>query len=371
MSGEEAPRWWPNGFADGHANRRAVLVLSSLRGLTPRRLLALAAREGSAAACLAAIRAGLAGSDGDRGYARRLDPEVLEAAVEACGARFVPAGSEEYPEGLRDLKDPPAALFVRGRSLRGFEPGVAIVGARNCTELGREMARSIGRGLGRSGVCVVSGAARGIDAASHEGALEVGGDTVAVLGCGIDRSYPPGSRSLIASIERSGALVSEYAPGVPAEPFRFPARNRIIAALGRALVVVEGAAGSGSLISADHALEIGRDVYAVPGAVNNPLAEVPLALIRDGAGLVRDAADLLISLHLSEIGAPPGASRIADATAAEQAALEHLTGPVLPERVAREMGVSLPEAISLLIGLEMKGLVRSVGGRFERRLIGA
>lgn len=164
---------------------------------------------------------------------------------------------------------------------------------------------------------------------------------------------------------------SEYAPGVPAEPFRFPARNRIIAALGRALVVVEGAGGSGSLISADHALEIGRDVYAVPGAVNNPLSEVPLALIRDGAGLVRDATDLLISLHLDEAGTPTGSLRLEDASPAERAALVHLTGPVLPERVAQKMGVSVPEAISLLIGLEMKGLVRSVGGRFERRLIGA
>ncbi len=371
MSDEAGPRWWPEGFAEGPANRRAVLVLSSLRGLTPGKLLALAAREGDASACLSAIRAGRAGSDGDREYARRLDPGLIWTAVEACGARFVPAGSEEYPEGLRDLRDPPAAIFVRGRSLRDLDPGVAIVGARNCTELGREMARSLGCGLGRSGVWVVSGAARGIDAASHEGALEVGGDTIAVLGCGVDRAYPPGSRSLIARIGESGTLVSEYPPGVPAEPFRFPARNRIVAALGRALVVVEGAAGSGSLISADHALDLGRDVYAVPGAVNNPLAEVPLALIRDGAGLVRNAADLLISLHLNDLGAPPGAVRVADATAAERKALERLTGQVLPERVARDMGVGLPEAISLLVGLEMKGLVRSVGGRFERRLIGA
>lgn len=371
MSDEEGPRWWPEGFADGLANRRAMLVLSSLRGLTPRKLLLLTDRFGSASACLAAIRAGRAGSDGDQRYARELAAEAIEAVVRTCGARFVPAGSEEYPEGLRDLKDPPAAVFVRGRPLGEFEPGVAVVGARNCTDLGREVTRSIGHALGRSGVCVVSGAARGIDAAAHEGALEVGGDTIAVLGCGIDRVYPPGSRSLIARIAGAGAVVSEYAPGVPAEPFRFPARNRIIAALSRALVVVEGAARSGSLISADHALEIGRDVFAVPGAVNNPLAEVPLALIRDGAGLVRDAGDLLISLHLSAAGAAPGALRVADATPEEQAALGHLTGPVLPERIARDMGVGVPEAIALLVSLEMKGLVRSVGGRFERRLVGA
>ncbi|MBI2238034.1 MAG: DNA-protecting protein DprA, partial [Actinobacteria bacterium] len=214
---------------------------------------------------------------------------------------------------------------------------------------------------------VVSGAARGIDAASHEGALGVGGTTIAVLGCGIDIAYPSGSRSLIACIARAGAVVSEYPPGVPAEPFRFPARNRIVAALGSALVVVEGAAGSGSLISADHALDIGRTVYAVPGAVNNPLAQVPLALIREGAVPIRGVDDLLWDLKLSSVLPGSGAPR-ADVSLAEEIVLSLLTGPVLPEKVAREMGLSVPEVIPLLMGLEMKGLVRSVGGRFEQRL---
>jgi DNA processing protein len=154
--------------------------------------------------------------------------------------------------------------------------------------------------------------------------------------------------------------VSEYPPGVPARPFRFPARNRIVAGLCRATVVIEGAAGSGSLITGEHALEFGREVYAVPGAVNNPLAEVPLALIRDGAGMIRGPDDLLSDLGLDAALTPPP-----DLSLAERAALDALVGPTLPEHVARELHVGLADALTLLMALELRGLVRSVGGRFE------
>ncbi len=316
--------------------------------------------------CLAAVRAGKAGSQADRRFARELDADALEAALAACGARFVTLGSAEYPQCFAGLTDPPAAIFVRGREIDRLGPSVAIVGARNCSELGRELARSLGRALGAAGSWVVSGAARGIDAAAHEGALEVGGATVAVLGCGIDAAYPPASRSLLARIARTGTVVSEYPPGVPAEPFRFPARNRILAALGAALVVVEGAAGSGSLITTDHALDLGRPIFAVAGAVNNPLAEAPLALIRDGAVLIRGPDDLIHDLGLSARG-PRGDAAAREMTVAEETAFSLLAGPVLPEVVARGMGISVPEVIPVLMSLEMKGLVRSVGGRFEQR----
>jgi DNA processing protein len=216
------------------------------------------------------------------------------------------------------------------------------------------------RGLSLAGIQVVSGAARGIDAAAHEGALGSGAPTVAVLGCGIDVLYPAGSRDLLRRIVREGSIVSEYPPGVPAKPFRFPARNRIVAGLSRATVVIEGAAGSGSLITGEHALEFGREVYAVPGAVNNPLAEVPLALIRDGAGAIRGLDDLLSDLCLDAAKGPPP-----DLSLAERAALDALVGPTLPERVANELRVGLADAITVLMSLELRGLVRSVGGRFE------
>jgi DNA processing protein len=360
---------WPRGFAAGRQDRCAALVLSALAGLTPRRLLAAAVQAGTARACLELARDGRLGSEEDRRLAGLLEPEDLAAAVQACGARFVTCDEPDYPPQLRTIHDPPLGLFVRGSGLPQELAAVAVVGARRCTDLGREIARDIGSGLASLGVTVVSGAARGIDGAAHEGAL--GGSTgsgscatVAVLGCGIDQAYPPGSRDLIRRILEHGALVSEYPPGVPARPFRFPARNRIVAGLSRATVVVEGAGGSGSLITGEHALEFGREVYAVPGAVNNALAQVPLALVRDGATMIRGVQDLLADLGLD--GLAP--ARPADLTLAQHAAIEALAGPTLPERVARELGIPLTDALTMLMELEMRGLVRGVGGRFEATL---
>ncbi|HET7236160.1 MAG TPA: DNA-processing protein DprA [Actinomycetota bacterium] len=357
---------WPDGFAEADQDRRALLVLVSLRGITPRRLLELAVRSGTASAALAAIGRGEAGSEKDRAFASALDPDAIAAAVRARGARFVPWGDPGYPEQLRSIHDPPAGVFVAGPSPPDVTRAVAVVGARRCTELGREQAREVGRGLGSAGVTVVSGAARGIDAAAHEGALSVGAATLAVLGCGLDVDYPPGNRHLLRRIRASGGVVSEYAPGVPPDPWNFPARNRIVAGLCSATVVIEGADGSGSLITAEHAMEFGRDVFAVPGPVNSPLAAVPLRLIRDGATMIRGAADLLDDLGLEPVGEPLGGS--ADLSAADREVLDRLAGPTLPDRIAAEMGSTVPEVVQVLMRLELRGFVRSVGGRYESTL---
>ena len=174
----------------------------------------------------------------------------------------------------------------------------------------------------------------------HRGALAAGGTSIAVLGSGIDLPYPKGSAQLLERIAAVGAVVTEYAPGVKAEPFRFPARNRLVAALSRALVVVEGAEGSGSMISVEHALDLGRDVFAVPGTVTNPLAEVPLALIREGATLIRGADDLLDDLGLAArlaVAPPPG---LPDD---ERTVYEQLVEPLLPDALARRAGISIPD----------------------------
>lgn len=360
---------WPAGFGRGPGEEEALLVLTALCGITPAGLLTLARAEATASACLAAIRVGRAGSEADAEHARSLRAETIRAAVESCGARLVVWGSPEYPSQLEHLRDPPVALFVRGGRLPPQPGTVAVVGARGCTAGGRDLARSLGHDLAAAGAVVVSGAARGIDAAAHEGALDARGETVAVLGCGIDRVYPAASRSLLGRIAASGAIVSEYPPGVPARPQRFPARNRIIAGLCSALVVVEGRERSGSLISARHALEHGRDVFAVPGAVTNPLAATPLELIRDGAGLIRHSRDLLQDLKLGgSLDQAPARAVRADLTLAERAALDALTGPTLAETVARALGVGVSDVVPLLFQLEMKGLVRCAGGRYERRL---
>ncbi len=369
MPDDPAPTGWPEAFGASAEDGRALVVLSSLRGITPRNLHRLCWREGSASAALASITAGRAGSDGDREHALSAEPDGILAAAAAAGARFVAPNNREYPLVFLQLDDPPIAVFVQGTRLEVPELRVAIVGSRRCSVLGREVARDLGRRVAASGACVVSGAAYGIDAASHRGALDAGGRTIAVLGSGIDQPYPRSSAELIAKIAAVGSVVSEYAPGVPAEAHRFPARNRLIVALASALVVVEGGGKSGSRISVDHALDLGREIFAVPGPVTSPLAEVPLAMIRDGATLIRGADDLLADLGVDdavETADPP-----IELPDTERRAWVALIVPSLPDVVARSARLSIPDAIAALIRLELRGLVRSVGGRYERTLAGA
>jgi DNA processing protein len=292
--------------------------------------------------------------------------------MRAAGARLVAVHESEYPERLLDLFDPPAGLFVRGGTLQSHERRVAIVGARNSGSAAREVTHALARAVVQVGVCVVSGAARGIDAAAHEGALAADGRTVAVLGCGIDVVYPRQNASLLARVGESGTIVSEYPPGTPAEPFRFPARNRIVAALAEAVVVVEGTRASGSLITADHAVEVGREVLAVPGAVQSELAEAPLMLIREGARMIRGPGDLLEDLGFERAdpgdpGRPEGLPPHVDLPERERAVWKALTGAISPDGVAASTGLMLPDAMEALVGLELRGLVVQAGGRYRRR----
>jgi DNA processing protein len=270
----------------------------------------------------------------------------------------------EYEDRLHDLRDPPAGLFLVGRPLGEQSERVAIVGSRRCSTLGRDVAQDLGRALVASGLAVVSGAAHGIDAAAHRGALEAAGRTVAVLGSGIDVAYPASSRDLLEKIAASGTVVSEYPPAMPAEPQHFPARNRIVVALARALVVVEGAARSGSRISVGHALDLGREVFAVPGPVTSPLAETPLEIIREGATLIRGAVDLLEDLGIDRSAPPPPPP---DLDEDERRVWGALSNGSLPDAVARQVGMSIPDTVTTLIQLELRGLIVSVGGRYERR----
>jgi DNA processing protein len=338
-------------------------VLASLPTLTPRRLHRLAWRVGSASSCLAAVRARRWGSAGDAECANRLHPEDIRRRLDRLHLRTVVPGSADYIDALEDLPDPPAALFVRGRELPALDPAVAIVGARRCSALGAEVARSLGSHLAASGICVVSGAARGIDRASHEGALAAPGPTIAVLGCGVDRVSSDTLR-LLRRIEDDGAVVTEYPPGVGAAPRTFPARNRLVAALARGIVIVEGGERSGTLITTDHALSMGREVFAVPGPITNPLSDVPNALIREGATLVRGADDILVELGLAgSVDGAPEPSLEGD----EQAVYALVTTAVLAETLSATTRFSTARVSAALTTLEMKGLVRCVGGRYERR----
>jgi DNA processing protein len=372
---DELPLAWPDDFATSPLDREAVLVLASLPSLTPRALLALAARHRTAGACLGAVCRGEAGSTGDVERARLTDPADVAQRVGAASGRFVIVGDDAYPHGLVDLADPPMALFVRGLDLPEA-PAVAIVGSRTPSPAGEEMAGWLARDLVAAGCTVVSGGALGIDAASHRAALAAAGSTIAVLGCGIDVVYPKTNRDLFERLGVEGTVLSEYPPGTPPEPFRFPARNRLVAALSTAVVVVEGAAGSGSLITAEHAMELGRPVFAVPGPVSSDLSAAPHQLIRDGAGLIRGPDDLLQELDLHLGGTARGPVRPGGVTSAQRAieglpkeaaiVLAEVRGATPPEVISSRTGMPAHRVLALLMRLELVGLVREAGGRYER-----
>ena len=208
-------------------------------------------------------------------HLRVFDAAGYEQQLAARGYRFVARSAHGFPALLQAIHDPPTGLFVRGEAELELlsRPAVAVVGARACSGYGASVGRSLGRELARAGLVVVSGMARGVDAEAHRGALDAGGATVAVLGCGIDRDYPAAHAELARRIAASGLLVSEYAPGVEPAPWRFPARNRIVAGLCAATVVVEARERSGALITADLALEEGREVFAVPGEITSAFSQ--------------------------------------------------------------------------------------------------
>lgn len=272
---------------------RAWLALQLRLAYDPARARAALVRHGNPIAALRALF-GVAPEDllGDRAFTDLCD------ALERSGAQLLPFGAAAYPARLAGLPDAPPLLAVRGDPARLAAPLVAIVGARAPTRLGAEFALALAAGLVEHGVGVVSGLARGIDAAAHRGALEARGSTIAVLGCGPDRIYPPEHADLAARIAGSGAVVSELPIGAPPVPHHFPARNRLISALARAVVVVEARVRSGSLVTARHAADQGREVLAVPGAIGAPTSEGPNQLLRAGAWPVLDVSDVLAAIGL-------------------------------------------------------------------------
>jgi DNA processing protein len=367
------PGAWPDGFARTAADRDAVLVLAHLEGITPAGRHEVAWREGSASACLRAIvGSGARSSARDRAVASEIDPRQVRTALERAGARFTVPGDDEYPSDLLALTDPPVCLFLRGRRLVPWPTAVAMVGARSCTPYGREVAEWLGRELARAGLAVVSGAALGIDAAAHRGALAAPGLTAAVLGSGIDVPHPRTNRPLIDQVATAGLVLSEYPPGVQARPHRFPARNRLVAGLARGVIVVEGASGSGSLITVEFAGDLGREVMAVPGAITGPLSAAPHGLIRDGAALIRGPEDVLSTLGLDppagSAEASPGGRgdpETAGLSSEERSVLAAVSGtPATLDAVAQTAGVPPGRTLRALASLELRGLVMATGGRY-------
>ncbi|MEX0989479.1 MAG: DNA-processing protein DprA [Actinomycetota bacterium] len=367
--GDPSKRGWPPGFGRGRAELDAVLVLTSLPWLRPRRLRPIVWRRGSASAALRAVRAGAELGPADTAVARATDAREVRAAVEACGARVAVQGDDEYDPRLLALADPPTALFLRGRPLTPGATRISVVGTRKPSRVGADVAETLGADLAASGVCVVSGAANGIDSCAHEGAVAVGGPTVAVLAEGIvgDRGGRRGV--LLRKVARCGTVLSEAAPSIEAQRHRFPARNRLVAALGVGVIVVEGAERSGSLITVDHANDLGITVLAVPGAVTNPMAVAPIGLIRSGVQAIRHAGDVCdaLGIPVDDIAIRERRRSLGAMLDGTEARVFDAVGDgVLPEQVARETGLTIAEALGCLLRLELRGLVSGDGGRYRR-----
>jgi DNA processing protein len=294
--------------------------------------------------------------------ARFDEPMFLRRLAEA-GFRWVARSDPAFPARLRSIHDPPPGLFIRGAAALTLldGPSVAVVGARACSHYGTSVATSLARDLAEAGVLVVSGLARGVDGAAHRGALQAG-STVAVLGCGIDRDYPRAHASLAAEIAREGLIVSEYAPGVEPAPWRFPARNRIVAGLTLATVVIEARERSGALITADLALDEGREVLAVPGEITSQLSRGTNHLLRLGAVPVTCTADVLRVLGVDP---PPAREPPALEPRLELVRSAVADAAVTADEVAQATGESASVVAATLAELELLGVVEEVDGVYR------
>lgn len=353
------------------------LGLARLAGALGRDLQRAARRAGGPSRLWSADREtlgralGLEGADLDvaerarRGFDRGAEDRRLAAA----GIVHVGRNDPRYPARLGEIHDPPFGLFLRGQvdaalAALAEGPAVAIVGSRRATAPGRALAHGLAGRLAERGAVVISGLAHGIDAAAHEGALEAGGTTLAVLGCGVDIPYPRRNRALAQRIRESSVVVSEYWPGTAPAPWRFPARNRIVAGLAQAVAVIEAGQRSGALITADFALELGRPVLAVPGWPGSAASEGANGLLRAGAALLEDVGDVVAEL-------PDAGWR--DREPAAVAAPEGLPGrvhqrlqrePMGADRLAEELGEEPAAIAAALALLEVEGLAVRGEGRF-------
>lgn len=356
---------------------QAEVLLSLVSGVGPRIRKTLLAHFGSAQAVLAAAPSDLRevpgiGAKISRAIAaaaREIDVEAEMAMCRERGIAVIIESDDAYPSRLKEIPDPPGVLFVRGTFAPTDGLAVAIVGTRHATQYGLAQAERLAAGLSRAGYTIVSGLARGIDAAAHRGALKSGGRTLAVLGSGVLNVYPPEHVELAGDISQRGAVMSENPPMSPPLAGAFPQRNRIITGLSLGVIVVEASERSGALISARHAMEQGREVFAVPGRVDNRMSRGCHRLIRDGAKLVESVDDVL-----EELGPLATPTQREDGTQVrhpvelqlnepEQAVLGAVDDePTSIDDIAAASGLPVQNVLSTVSVLEMKRLIRRVSG---------
>ncbi|HHV08111.1 MAG TPA: DNA-protecting protein DprA [Firmicutes bacterium] len=302
---------------------------------------------------------------------QEFDLEATLSAFQRVGLEVVTLLDDHYPTNLKTIFDPPPVLYYRGDLRATDELAVGIVGARRATPYGREIAMKFARDLACSGITVVSGLARGVDSAAHRGALAGKGRTLAVLGCGLNVTYPPENARLYDQVAAQGAVITEFPLDTAPEARNFPRRNRIISGLSRAVVVVEAAVSSGSLITADFALEQGREVFAVPGPLTSRMSQGTNNLIRQGARLVRKVEDIIEELGITVESTVANGPVLPELTAKEKtvyACFPEGTGSVHIDELVRHSRLTAQDVTAILMMLELKGLVRQLPGKMFFRL---
>ncbi len=287
--------------------------------------------------------------------------------IRGSGANIVAVGEEGYPTPLESLgEESPLVLYIKGRWLKEDTNSVAIVGSRKATQYGQRMAGRISSDLGAKGVTVTSGMALGIDTEAHRGCMQGGGRTLAVLGTGIDVIFPASNKGLMGRIEGAGAVITEFPPGTPGHAMNFPIRNRIISALSLGVLVVEAAAKSGSLITAGHALDQGKAVFAVPGNADSEYSEGANELIRRGARVITDAEHIIEALAPSLRGLRKGgeAAQRPDLSVEEKSLCSHRgREPMHIDEIVKSIGLPVQKALGVLLALELKGAVKQTEGK--------
>ncbi len=282
--------------------------------------------------------------------------------IEKLGITIINIRDEIYPQKLLSIEQPPPVLFIKGKLEDVDDYSVAIVGTRNTTAYGRQVAQELSQFLARNGITVVSGLARGVDSVAHTAAVNEGGRTLAVLGCGVDVVYPPEHRRLSERIIEQGALISDYYPGTPPEGINFPPRNRIISGLSMATVIVEAGEKSGALITAEFAASQGREVFAVPGSIYAPRSKGTNRLIRDGALPLIDFNELLAALDLTQIEEYRYAKKVIQKDEIETLLSDVIKNePLHIDEIKNTTGLSMEKVSAALVMMELKGMVRRVG----------
>ena len=367
------------------AELEAWLILLRTPGTGPAALREMLARHGRAQAALAAARhgdLGRADNDAARAWLRAPDFALVQtdfAWLARPDHALVTFADADFPPLLQEIPAPPAALFVAGDAGALWRPQVAVVGSRHASQGGIANAQAFTRALVAAGFAITSGLAEGIDGAAHAAALDAGGCTLAVLGTGPDRIYPPRHGELATLVRGGGALVSEFPPGTPGHPTHFPRRNRIIAGLGVATLVIEAGLRSGSLITARNAADSGREVFALPGSIHNPLARGCHQLIRQGARLVESADEIVAELapqaralcgELRERLPAPAAADAARALDPDYAALFAALGhdALGLDQLAHRTSLPVATLSSMLLMLELEGEIVATGGAYARRV---